>query len=161
MIEINNLAKGYSLGRVDKKVFSTVAKKVLKGENREIPTLSRTHEKIGAEISLAFVDKEEIKNLNKKFRKKNKPTDVLSFLLNDPPSHKATEGQRKDYLGEIIICPEIVKENAKKYGVSVKGELLKVFVHGILHLCGYDHEKSEKEAEEMEKIQEKYLTKIK
>ena len=135
MIEINNLS-GYS---VDKKIFSTVAKKVLSGENRGTET-----------VSLAFVGKEEIKKLNKKFRKKNKATDVLSFDLNG-----------KDFLGEIVICPEIVKENAKKYGVSIKQEMLKVFVHGILHLCGYDHEKSEAEAEKMEKRQEKYLSNIK
>ena len=101
-------------------------------------------------ISLAFVEKEEIKKLNKKFRKKNKATDVLSFELND-----------KEYLGEIIICPEVVKENAKKYGVAVKYEMIKVFVHGILHLLGYDHEKSKKEEKIMEEKQEKYLSKIK
>jgi len=123
-IEINNLTNFI----VDKKTFSTVAKKVLLGENRRTETLS-----------LAFVGKEEIQKLNKKFRKKNKPTDVLSFNLEQP-----------GYLGEIIICPDVVKENAKKFGVTAKSETLKVFVHGILHLCGYDHEKSEKEAEEME-----------
>jgi probable rRNA maturation factor len=132
MIEINNLTN-FS---VDKKSFSQVAKKVLLGENRETETLS-----------LAFVSKAEIKKLNKKFRNKNKPTDVLSFLINE-----------NDYLGEIVICPEIVKENAKKYGEAVKKEMLKVFVHGILHLCGYDHEKSKKNAELMEKKQEKYLS---
>ena len=135
MIEINNLTNF----AVDKKIFSTVAKKVLLGENRRMKTLS-----------LAFVSKEEIKKLNKKYRRKNKPTDVLSFLLNE-----------KQYLGEIIICPEIVSENAKKYGISAREEMMKVFVHGILHLCGYDHEKSEKEAEEMERKQEKYLSKVK
>jgi len=151
MIEINNLTNFI----VDKKIFSTVAKKVLLGENRGIKT-----------VSLAFVDKEEIKKLNKKYRKKNKPTDVLSFLINE-----------KQYLGEIIICPEIVKENVptakqsrihhgkaigtKKYQSDFKRELLKVFIHGILHLCGYDHEKSKIMAEEMEKKQEKYLSNIK
>jgi len=138
MIEINNLTKGYPLGRVDKKLFSTVAKKVLKGENRERET-----------ISLAFVGKAEIKKLNKKFRKKNKATDVLSFDLN--------EG---GYLGEIVICPEVVKENAERYGVPEKKEILKVFVHGILHLCGYDHEKSRAEEKTMEGRQEDYLKKL-
>ena len=133
MIEINNQTKC----AVDKKLFSTVAKNVLKGENRETET-----------ISLALVGKEEIKKLNKKFRQKNKPTDVLSFELN-----------QEGVLGEIVICPDVVKENSKKYGVTAKSEMLKVFVHGILHLCGYDHERSEKEAEEMEKKQEKYLSK--
>jgi len=130
MIEINNLTNFI----VDKKIFSTVAKKVLLGENRGTKTLS-----------LAFIDKEEIKKLNKKFRKKNKATDVLSFELKE-----------KEYLGEIIICPEIVKENAKKYGISTREEMIKVFVHGILHLCGYEHEKSEKQAEIMEKKERIY-----
>ena len=143
MIEINNLSKI----AVDKKFFSTVAKKVLSGENRRTETLS-----------LAFVDKAEIKKLNKKFRKKNKPTDVLSFgeVKNlKYPNHNL------GYIGEIVICPEVVKENAKKYKISARQEMLKVFVHGILHLCGYDHEGSEKEAELMEKKQENYLSKIK
>jgi len=139
MIEINNQIKGDPSGHVDKKLFSAVAKKVLIGENRQTETLS-----------LAFIDKSEIKKLNKKFRNKNKATDVLSFELND-----------KGIIGEIVICPEIVKENAKKCKVSVKSELLKVFVHGILHLCGYDHEKSKREADEMETKQEKYLSKVK
>src|SRR3989344_482231 len=135
MIEINNLTNFV----VDKKVFSQVAKKVLKGENRGIQTLS-----------LAFVGKEEIKKLNKKYRGKNKPTDVLAFLFNE-----------EKYLGEIVICPEVVKENVKKYKVSVKSEMLKVFIHGILHLCGYEHEKNEKEAERMEAKEKFYLLKNK
>ena len=140
MIEINNLTGHPILGRaVDKKSFSQVAKIVLKGENRGTETLS-----------LAFVNKEEIKKLNKKYRGKNKPTDVLSFLLNE-----------KQCFGEIVICPKIVEENAKKYGVSVKKEMFKVFVHGILHLLGYDHEKSKREAEIMEAKQEKYLSNVK
>jgi probable rRNA maturation factor len=135
MIEINNLTNF----AVDKKSFSQVAKIVLKGENREREN-----------ISLAFIGKAEIKKLNKKFRKKNKPTDVLSFLLNE-----------KQCFGEIIICPEVVKQNAKKYGVSAQAETLKVFVHGILHLCGYDHEKSDKEAEIMEAKEKRYLNNLK
>jgi probable rRNA maturation factor len=135
MIEINNLS-GRSLGHaLNKKIFSTVAKKVLKGENR------RTEN-----VSLAFVAKKEIKKINNKFRKKNRATDVLSFDLT-----------REGYLGEIVICPEVVKENAKKNGTVFVYEMKKVFVHGILHLLGYDHEKSNKKAEEMEERQNKYL----
>ena len=138
MIEINNLTNF----KLDKKSFSQVAKKVLSGENRGTETLS-----------LAFVGKEEIKKLNKKFRKKNKPTDVLSFDLKE-----------KGYLGEIVICPEMVKPD-KSQGhfdgpatIPAERDLVRVFVHGILHLCGYDHEGSEKEAEEMEKKQQKFLS---
>lgn len=123
MIEINNLSK-FS---INKQAFSTVAKKVLKGENRERETLS-----------LAFVSREEIRKLNKKFRKKDKATDVLSFELREP-----------GVLGEVVICPEVVKE---------KGEdIKKVFIHGILHLLGYDHEKSKKQAKLMEDKENKYL----
>ncbi|MCX6720160.1 MAG: rRNA maturation RNase YbeY [Candidatus Staskawiczbacteria bacterium] len=123
---------------MDKRIFSTVAKKVLSGENR------RTEN-----ISLAFVEKGEIKKLNKKFRNKNKPTDVLSFNLGE-----------RGYLGEIVICPEIVAGNAKKYGKTIKSEMIKVFVHGILHLLGYDHEKSKAEEVKMQEREEVYLSKI-
>jgi probable rRNA maturation factor len=131
MIEINNLTSF----AVDKNSFSQVAKIVLKGENEVLKT-----------FSLAFVKAEEIKKLNKKFRSKNKPTDVLSFLL-----------EEDNYAGEIIICPEEVKENAKKDKKPVNEEMMRVFIHGILHLLGYDHEKNIREAEIMEAKQEKYL----
>jgi probable rRNA maturation factor len=131
--------KNQTILKINKKSFSQVAKKVLSGENRRTEILS-----------LAFINKAEMKKLNLKFRKKNKPTDVLSFNLDE-----------KEYLGEIVICPEIVKNNSEKFGVSFKEELLKVFVHGILHLCGYDHEKSIKDAQKMEAKQEEYLSKIK
>jgi len=127
MLEINN----FTNSKIDGKSFSQVAKKVLKGENR-----------VRDSLSLAFVSKVEIKKLNKKFRKKNKPTDVLSFELRD-----------RNYLGEVVICPEVVEEEGE--------DVLRVFVHGILHLCGYDHENSAKEFEKMEKNQEKYLDKLK
>ncbi len=138
MIEINNLTSF----AVDKKLFTGIAKKVLKGENRN-------REK----ISLAFVSKKEMQKLNKKFRGKNKPTDVLSFDLTARYKLPTTNSE----LGEIIICPEVVKENAKKFGTEFKKEIVKVFVHGILHLLGYDHEKSEKEVRKMEAREEQYL----
>ena len=124
-VEITNLTNF----AVDKKSFAQVAKKVLSGENREIEN-----------ISLAFVGKKEIQELNKKYRKKNKPTDVLSFNLDE-----------KDCLGDIVICPEIVKEKGE--------EMLEVFVHGILHLLGYDHERSKKDEEIMLNKQDLYLGK--
>ena len=87
MMEINNLTKF----KVDEKSFSQVAKIVLKGENRERQALS-----------LAFVNKAEIKKLNKKFRGKNKPTNVLSFSAQGGPA-SGWEGEQNN-LGEIIIC---------------------------------------------------------
>ena len=136
MIEINNLTSF----AVDKKLLTGVAKKVLKGENRERES-----------ISVALVSKEEIKKLNKQFRKKDTPTDVLSFNLKSNP---------KDVLGEVVICPEAVKENAKKFNFTFKEELVKMLVHGILHIAGYEHEQSAKEAKKMEAKELYYLSRI-
>ena len=123
MIEINNLTNF----AVDKKFLTGVAKIVLKGENREREN-----------ISIAFVSSDEIKKLNQKYRKKNKPTDVLSFKLDE-----------KDCLGEIVICPEVVKKEEEK--------IERMLIHGILHILGYEHEKSKKEAEMMRVKEEHYL----
>jgi probable rRNA maturation factor len=132
MLEINNL----SSAKIDKRFLEKTARMVLKKE-------------LGKEtyISLAFVGQARIKELNNIYRKKDRPTDVLSF--------EGGEG-----LGEIVICPEIVRENSKKFKTSFKKELAKVFIHGILHLLGYDHEKSLKKAEKMEKKQESYLSSL-
>lgn len=133
MLEINNLTKF----RVERKSFTQVAKKVLSGENRETEN-----------ISLAFVTKEEMRKLNKEHRGKDEPTDVLSF-----------EG-----INEVVICPEVVSAYAGSFGETKKElnkEMMMVFIHGILHLLGYDHEKSEKEADIMEEKQNFYLKDIK
>jgi probable rRNA maturation factor len=76
------------------------------------------------ELSLALVDENEIKKLNKVYRNKNKATDVLSF----------------DY-GEIIICIPVAKQQAESHKVSVNSEIELLFVHGLLHVLGFDHEK--------------------
>jgi len=134
MIEINNLTNS----RVDKNFLKRVAKKVLKEENRE-----------RAELSIALIGPAKIRELNKKYRKKNKITDVLAF----PDSEMG--------FGEIIICPEQVKKNAKRFGENFEKELARVLVHGILHLLGYDHEKDERGARIMKVKEEFYLSKIK
>ena|SRR3989344_1956139 len=136
MIEINNLTNFV----VDKKFFLGVAKKILKGENKEMEN-----------VSIAFVTPDEIQKLNKKYRKKDKPTDVLSF---------ERVSNFKDECSEVIICPLIVREKAKDSKLSLKKELAKIMIHGILHTLGYDHEKSEKEAVEMEELEKRYFSKI-
>lgn len=137
MIEINNLTNFV----VDKKFFTGVAKKVLKGENRERENLS-----------IAFVSPEEIQKLNKKYRKKDKSTDVLSFeRISD----------FKDECAEIVLCPHVIRENAQESGLTLKKELSKMLIHGILHVLGYDHEISPEEEERMFVKQEQYLLKVK
>jgi probable rRNA maturation factor len=129
MIEINNLTKE----KIDEGFLKKVAKIVLKEENTG-----------SADLSVAFVEEREIKKLNKKYRKKNKPTDVLSF---------AGSRELKEGLGEVVICLEQVKKSKNDF----KKELTLVLIHGILHLLGYDHDKSEKAARIMEQKQEKYF----
>ncbi|OGZ71002.1 MAG: rRNA maturation RNase YbeY [Candidatus Staskawiczbacteria bacterium RIFCSPLOWO2_01_FULL_33_13] len=125
---------------VDKKFFVGVAKKVLKSENREKEN-----------VSIAFVSPQEIQKLNKKYRKKDKPTDVLAF---ERVSHF------KEEYSEVIICPSVVRENAKSSKLSLKKELSKILLHGILHVLGYDHERSKKDEQIMEEKQEYYFSKI-
>ena len=120
MIEINNL----TTNPVDEEFLKGIVKKVLEGENKE-----------GAGLSIALVGQGRIRELNKKYRGKNRATDVLAF-----PG---------DGLGEIIICLREVKKNAKRYRSNSEKELARVLIHGILHLLGYDHEKSEQAAEKM------------
>ena len=80
-----------------------------------------------------------IKKLNKQFRKINKPTDVLSFPSFSKKSYFKSIKQKNIYLGDVAICYEIIKKRSKKEGFIA--EFDKVWVHGFLHLLGYDHVK--------------------
>jgi probable rRNA maturation factor len=137
MIEVNNLAD-VKIGLIR---FKEIAEKILEKEKRE---------KI--DLFVSFVNSEKIKRLNIKYRKKNKPTDVLSFTYKDLLG-RSPWGEA----GEIIICPEIVKKNSKETGAKFESELARVFMHGILHILGYDHEKKEQDAQIMEKKQNYYF----
>jgi len=101
----------------------------------------------GGEISIALVDNTKIKELNKKFRKKNEVTDVLSFPMDD------------EILGDIIISAERASSQSKDYGHSFKREICYLVTHGILHLLGYDH-KTEGEKKEMRKKEERILKEL-
>ena len=103
--------------------------------------------KIG--LSLNIVGKAKIQSLNRIHRNKNKPTDVLSFPLNENGISKYHAINAIMELGDIFICPVIAKE---------KIEFL--VVHGFLHLLGYDHEKSSQEKEKMFSLQERILKNI-
>lgn len=112
MIEVNNL----TTNRVDEEFLKQLAKKVLKGENQK---------EVG--LSIVLVGQGRIRELNKKYRKKNRTTDVLSFLYDN---HR---------LGEIVICLKEVKKNARKYKSTFKKELAQVLIHSILHILGHTH----------------------
>jgi rRNA maturation RNase YbeY len=105
------------------------------------------------EISVMFINDAKMRDINFEFRKKDKATDVLSFPQFSPREISG-KARSKDvggtYLGDLVISTETTIEQAKEYGVSQKAELLRLIVHGVLHLCGYDHEKvPAKEAQRM------------
>lgn len=97
------------------------------------------------EIHLVITDDPRIRVLNKEHRRKDKATDVLSFPQFDP---KEISGRSKKkvvaagpYLGDLVVSAETTLRQAKEFGVTKRAELVRLLVHGVLHLCGYDHEK--------------------
>ena len=102
------------------------------------------------EISIFLTNSEKMRQLNLRFRKKNKPTDVLSFPIN-------IVKKKIGYLGDIAISYEIVNKRSKKSNFNY--EFDKMWVHGYLHLLGYDHKKT-REFEKMHKLEKKILNYI-
>ena len=109
-----------------------------------------------AEVSISFVSREEIQELNRDYRGKDNPTDVLSFPMTTAEEMTtaedltvAADGQetRPIALGDIIICTDVAQEQAETYGHSLDREINFLLVHGLLHLAGYDHEGPEEEME--------------
>lgn len=99
-----------------------------------------------AELSVTFVDKNEIQEINKTYRDKDKVTDVISFALEeDEPEITGLDMPR--VLGDIIICTDVANEQAESYGHSFERELGFLALHGFLHLLGYDHMTEEDEKE--------------
>jgi probable rRNA maturation factor len=102
-----------------------------------------------AELCLVLVGNAEIRNLNAKFRQKDYPTDVLSFPAGDelPPGARL--------LGDIVISVEKAKEQAKERRRTLNDEMVTLLIHGIVHLLGYDHERSPKDARIMDRLEKK------
>jgi probable rRNA maturation factor len=95
----------------------------------------------GPEVTLAFVGERAIQTLNRKFMKKDKPTDVLSFPLGE----RGPDG--KYYLGDIVIAVPVAARQAREKGRGLDRELRVLAVHGFLHLLGYDHDAGIEEEE--------------
>ncbi len=113
-------------------------------------------EKKNIGLSINLVSMAKIKTLNKKYRDKNKSTDVLSFPLHNQLLPNKTKEHILE-LGDIFICPDVALEKSQKSSKNFKEELEFLVVHGFLHLLGYDHEKSSKAEQEMFKLQDKIL----
>jgi len=133
---INNQQTLLNVDREIVELFQSLAKKTA-----ELEGYSQ------GEISFALVNNETIQELNKKYREKDSPTDVLSFSMDD------------EIWGDIVISTEKVIEQAEEYGHSVKRELSFLIVHGILHLLGYDHQTPGERAE-MRQKEERVLSEL-
>jgi probable rRNA maturation factor len=140
MIELQNQANE----ELDQQYLLKVADIVLQGEKV-----------LNKDLSIVFITPSEMKKINYEHLKKNKPTDVLSFELSSNDWIKSPE----EMLGEIFICKEEVIKN-KKQEDNLNGEISRVLIHGILHLCGYNHEK-EADLKIMEGKEDFYLAKLK
>lgn len=101
------------------------------------------------EISLLITNDETIHLLNKEYRQKDKPTDVLSFPMED-----------EVMLGDIVISLDTAKNQAQEREIGLEREIAFLFIHGLLHLLGYDHETSVEDEKEMFALQEEILKKL-
>lgn len=111
-----------------------------------------------AEVSVTFVDDEEMARLNGQYRGIEGPTDVLSFECDniDDELSAATAHDQPYQLGDIVIAPDVAATQSCDYGTSVVEEFELLLVHGILHLCGWDH-LDDAEAEAMEAREQEIL----
>jgi probable rRNA maturation factor len=137
MVEINNLTSE----KINESFLRKISHFVLKREGKKSNSLS-----------IALVKPEEIRKLNKKYRKKDAITDVLSFSKKNDIIKKEKEKLR----GEIVLCPEQIRKNAQSFNQNFQKELSWALIHGILHIFGYDHKKEE-EAQKMKEKENYYL----
>ena len=101
-----------------------------------------------AELGILFVGDQRMRGLNRRYRGKDRTTDVLAFAMREAcMSHDARLAP--DMLGDVVISVPTAWRQAREAGRSLDEELAWLLIHGILHLCGYDHERSEKEARRM------------
>lgn len=143
MIEIRN----FTQNEIEKDFFEKIFKKIF--EILEI--------KDEIKISLVIVGQGRMRALNKRYRGKNRVTDVLSFPYQTLKIHQDASVLKEQDFGEVVICLPQIKKQAKRAGHNVEKELTLIFTHGILHLLGYDHEKDESASLKMKNIENKIL----
>jgi|WetSurMetagenome_2_1015567.scaffolds.fasta_scaffold09173_3 probable rRNA maturation factor len=148
MIEINNTTKY----KIDEKLIKKTAEKFLQSRR-----LGKKN------ISFAFINDAEMLALNRRFRKMNKTTDVLSFSENTSSFEACLSGKGGDegnnFFGEIVISPAQIKKQAAENNNSFQDELIFILVHGLLHLAGYNDE-TEKDRLKMIKLGKEFIGKL-
>ena len=144
-------------------IESTRWKKIVRNPKRQIkdildkfPTRYKFIKK-KVSITILLTNNKNIKLLNKKFRKKDQPTDILSFPFFEKKDLKKMYKKKIFYLGDIIIShQEFLKKNKNDF----KNGFTKIFIHGFLHLLSFDH-KSDKDFKKMNTIENKIFQKVK
>ena len=148
MLEVHVLSRGgvRAPRAFTETALASVVHNLLKDE---IPSRARKQLRSAKEVSVLFVDGKEIAKLNRQFRGKNKPTDILSF-----------DAVEFGSLGELVIALDVIRAQAKEHGLSLQDELGYMLLHGVLHLLGYDHEGSKSGARQMFALQDRLFEKL-
>ncbi len=128
---VNNLQEKV---KVDNRLLDTL--------NYVVETALRVEGRIGEgpEVSIALVDDNCIRDLNHRFRKVDKPTDVLSFPMEESEDEPPVNGEENSILGDIVISLETAVRQAEEYGHAFVREMAYLATHGMFHLLGYDHD---------------------
>lgn len=109
-----------------------------------------------AELSVLFTGEQAMRTLNRTYRGKDAPTDVLSFSFREG----AFGAVRPDLLGDIVICVPVAVRQAQKTGETVDGVIDRLLIHGLLHLLGYDHERGRARAAAMRRKESELLASL-
>jgi probable rRNA maturation factor len=139
-VEVSRLGAGTKYPTADLRKIATALLVALK-QNR-------------AELSIALVGDKEMRPLNRRYREKNRTTDVLSFFIEEQPKSGAV------LLGDVVISVEQARRQARQRKQTLKSEMVTLLIHGILHLLGYDHERSARQAKIMFALERKLQARL-
>lgn len=141
LLIVNNTSEDLDLDLITSRAEKTI---------REVLNVEKIEDNV--EVSLSIVDKDEIHILNRDYRDVDRPTDVLSFPMDEKGFDQ--EGNPILLLGDIVICLDVAKEQAEDFGHCLEREMMYLICHSTLHLLGYDHideaDKSKMRAKEKE-----------
>ena len=124
-------------------------------QNWVMASLQNVHDMQETEMAIRIVDADESQTLNREYRGKDQPTNVLSFEFEQPPGLQEM-GEKLPYLGDLVICASVVKQEAKQQNKTLEAHWAHMIVHGTLNLQGYDHIE-DNQAKEMEALEVKIM----
>ncbi|MCJ7508119.1 MAG: rRNA maturation RNase YbeY [candidate division Zixibacteria bacterium] len=140
-ISVENLHPNY---KPDKKKIASLAKRILSAHRSNL------------DLDIILVKDQFIRQLNKNFRRKDKVTDVLSFGMREGEKI----GLELNYLGDVYVCLDQARRQAKEYKIPFAEEVYRLITHGILHLLGYEH-KTKEQTKGMKKKEELFIAQVK